>query len=263
MVSDSSINDIDNKSSKSLLDIGHPQIPDNENYILISYAGRTFIEKDVFPTIYRIKVHESLPLWVYTVDIAKEVDDLGVETGKKFVRIVRWAARNDPDDKSIKYWIQLKWYNIRSKAEWQRASSVMNALYGTAKKIELPTTLINLEHDMLNKKNEEVDQLINEIRELKNRQSIILAENAAYRARFGEMKRNIKEYKNFLKSFKELIDDENSTETQVHDLIEEHKSFWLFGLEYIDMLSHEPIPLNKNQVKDYEFDLLLKRQDLF
>jgi len=240
-----------------------PRTPDGDAMVIRSYAGKEFLEKDMFPPVYRVVVHDSLPLWAYTVDVTKDVDDLGVDTGKRFVRLVRWAARNDPDDKSIKYWVQRKWYNVRSLDEWAGASSVINAFYGTAKEAELPRALTKLEREELVKGRKKIALLTDENRQWKDRLDTYRTENESYRARFHDMKRNKKQYSDFLKKFKELVEDENAMETQVHDLIEEHKAFWIFGLEYTDMISEQPIPLENGGVNDYRFDILLKRQDMF
>jgi hypothetical protein len=221
------------------------------------------MEKDVFPAIYRVVVHDSLPLWAYTVDITKDIDDLGIDTGKRFVRLVRWAARNDPNDKSIKYWVQRKWYSVRSMDEWISASGVINAIYGTAKEVELPPHLTNREREELDEGRKKIAQLKRENIQLKSRSDTYREENESYRDRFREMRHHKKEYSDFLRSFKELIDDESTTETQVHNLIKEHQAFWMFGLEYTEMVSEQPIQIKKGNVNDYRFDILLKRQDMF
>lgn len=230
--------------------------------MLKSFAGRAFLEKDVFPAVYRVVVHDSLPLWAYTVDITKDIDDLGKDTGKRFARLVRWAARNDPDNKTIKYWTQKKWYSVRSVGEWVGASGVINAFYGTASEAELPHSITRHEESELKKGRKKIAQLTDENRQLRDRSDTYRTENESYRDRFHEMRQHKKQYSDFLKKFRELVEDENATETQVHNLIDEHKAFWIFGLEYTDMISEQPIPLKKGSV-DYKFDILLKRQDMF
>lgn len=231
--------------------------------IVDTFVGRRFIDNIHYPTIHRVIVYRSGYNWLYTVEIVKDITREGIDTGKKIVRIARWQAINDSKNKDIKYWVQRRGYNVRSQGEWISTSGVVNSLFGTAKEIDIPEGIKDEVNIQLIKAQEFIQQLEKRIKELKDINSTYAIEKEAYKARYRVIKRNIRDYKKILTAFKELIERENATETDVHNFIEVHKAFWLFGLEYTDMLSRKPIPLEEGHYKDVEFDLLLKRQDLF
>jgi hypothetical protein len=216
-------------------------------------------------TIFRDVVYQTNPPnWIYTVEIMKDVNREGIYTGKHTVNITRWRRRIEETTGRKKYapryWRFAKSYNIRSKEEWLKTSSTVNAILGSAKKTDASSLLTSADLKELAATIEQKKDLEVQLQELKKRYSKRRLEKAFYKDRYLEFKSNIGQYKQFLQGFKELLD---SSETELHDYIKKNKAFWLFGPEYTDIKSKFDVMTEDGKRKAYQFDLLLERLDLF
>jgi len=234
---------------------------------ITSFQGRTFIERDNYITSERYPAGISKnKIFCITVDRATEIPiDRGdrprrkkSQKRKKVVRIIRWRAKVDREHNSAKQWVQLRSYNIRSLEEWQNSASFVNSMmrrdYRDTGFVRVPME----EYDKLMQSEHRVDQLESEIKKIRNEERVLQIESAAFRKRIEIMKTRKQEYETLLSTFEELVENSNTTETEIHKFIKKNKLFWFFGLEYIDLESKVKFP---PQTKEYEFDLMLKRYD--
>ncbi|MCG7848516.1 MAG: DUF4263 domain-containing protein [ANME-2 cluster archaeon] len=239
--------------------------------LLRHYWGRKFIESDFYQPLDRfIAGSSSNKIWLYTVDRVNEFtrdNSPKAEikpTGRTILRIVRWRARNDDKNKNIKYWRtggrNGGSYNIRSLKEWSITSDIVNKLINTGFS---DTNFVNLpeeEYDSLLKQKDEMENLHIQMDKIRSLKASKHAELKSYKKKIDVIRTNINNFKKSLSEFKSLVENEDTNETEVHKFIKTNKLFWLFGLEYVDMVSHVWFPPD---TKDYQFDIMLQRHDNF
>jgi len=236
------------------------------NYIT-SFNGRTFVERDNYITSERYPAGIAKnKVFCITVDKATEIPidrggsprDRRSQKRKKVIRIVRWKARLDREHQNAKLWVQLRSYNIRSLEEWQNSASFVNSLMrGDFRDTGFVRVPIE-EYDKLMQNEHRIDQLESEIKKIRNEERALQIESAAFRKRVEIMKQNKRKYEDLLQAFKELVENPDTTETDVHKFIKKNKPFWFFGLEYVNLESNVKFP---PKTEEYEFDLMLKRYD--
>jgi hypothetical protein len=226
------------------------------------YAGRTFIDKEGYQVIERrpALISEN-KVWLYTVDKYYVIEEeTGEPAGKVIIRIVRWRARNADKDKHKKYWKLFRSYNIRSSTEWNATSSIVNDMIAD---IGISATAITLNSENPIPTGDdatvlrELSETIDSMRNLEIAQD---TELKLVKQKLKLMKAEAKKYEIVLSDFKKLIEKDDSTESDVHKFIAEKKAFWLFGLDYVAMESKKYFP---EGTTNYQFDLMLKRQDGF
>lgn len=232
------------------------------------FLGRTFVEIPQYQMLERFPVSYSRnKIFCITVEQCREIPPERPSPGKQktqktkiLVRIVRWQARNDKENKNIKYWKTKKSYNIRSTQEWENAESYVDFLLDNTQPDPSHITIPIQEYLSLTQEKKAIDKLESEIDKIKTLEKSRRAEMNIFKKKVHLMKANKKTFEDILKSFKQLIENPESSETKIHKFIHEKKPYWLFGLEYINLASKVPFPPNK---KDYEFDLMLQRYDNF
>lgn len=232
--------------------------------VVKEYAGRKFIESKLYSILDRYIVGISRNnVWLYTVDKCNEINrETGNISDNIIIRIVRWRAINDKKNENIKYWKLFRAYNIRSSNEWAATSAIVDTIIDENRDNSHfdSVTLPKEEYESLKNARDELSELIRKINKLKNVKSATIAELKSFKRKFNLMKANVKEYERVLSEFESLINRENSTETDVHEFVTNNKTFWLFGLEYVDIKSKVKFPPGK---RDFEFDIMLKRHDGF
>jgi hypothetical protein len=234
---------------------------------ITSFNGRTFVERPNYITSERYPAGIAKnKVFCITVDKATEIPiDRGdtprrkkAQKRKKVIRIIRWRAINDREHQNAKLWVQLRSYNIRSLEEWQNSASFVNSLmrgdFRDTGFVRVPME----DYDKLMQNERKIDQLESEIKKIRNEERALEIESAAFRKRVEIMKINKRRYEDLLLSFQQLVENPNTTETEIHKFIKKNKLFWFFGLEYIDLESKVKFP---PQTEEYEFDLMLKRYD--
>ncbi|MFO7991626.1 MAG: DUF4263 domain-containing protein [Thermoplasmata archaeon] len=240
--------------------------------VIQSYDRRQFEEREYYKTIERhIAGQASNRVWLYTVDKALERErDSNEFKTEPIVRIIRWQARNI-DDKKI--WRQRSSYNVRSEEEWASTSEIVEAIKGTnmpgSSFVRIPQEELDKLHDEIDLKEKRLKKekrkrvnLKEQIQNLREVNSAKMVELNSYKKRIKLMKNNIREYNNVLKNFNDLINENDTTETHVHNFLLDNNADWLFGLKYIELDSKVRFPPNTKKY-NYEFDMMLKRYDEF
>ncbi len=219
------------------------------------YSGRQFEESERYELEYRLVAGlSSNNVWLSTVDAVIET-----ESQERVVQIVRWRARNKGDQLQTKVWTRHRWYNIRSEEQWMAASNHVEAmlqkfkLKGDDRFKVAEIAYTEPEGDGQNNKG-----LERQVLEAQALEQLHLVSKRRATRRLREMKRHIKVYKKTISDMKGLVENESTTETELHRFIEARKPFWMFGLEYTDIESKVRFPPRS---KKFEFDFMLSRLD--
>ncbi len=221
------------------------------------FGGRLFLENERYQVRDRHVTGETQnKVWLYTVDVATEVD-----SGRAILQLVRWRARLGEGRPPQKLWKRFRNYNIRSTEQWESASRAIDAcIHGASLapdpdflRLATPATEARTEQDQL-------DDVTAELQRVKEADQLHRAEKRRAEQRLREMKRHVGTYRRALAEFKSLVENTDTKETTVHTFIERTRPFWMFGLEYTDFESKVRFPPRSQK---FEFDLMLKRIDGF
>jgi hypothetical protein len=207
--------------------------------VIKEYLGRVFSENFYFqPNERQLAKISSGNGWINTVESGLHQNRQSKEFDKTIIRIVRWRARKNKQNKQKEWWVKSK-YNVLSSEEWENTKAIINSLMKG--NLQSPS-FIQVPH-------KEIDRLY-------------AAENErlAFKQKLSEMRSNIRGLKSTLREYNNMILDTDTTETDIHKFLVKHKAFWMFGLEYNGIKSKVSFPPSKNY---YEFDLMLRRYDDF
>jgi t-SNARE complex subunit (syntaxin) len=185
-------------------------------------------------------------MWCYTVDVVTEG-----ETDENIIQIVRWRALNNDINEKIKEWHRKRTYNIRSVEQWDAAKNVINDDVSNFQiKRDSKFKIENKTNEFQTLKQNFDDANEKRKKERKNR--------LKFEKAIREMKTQKRDNRNKIQRLQELVNNPQSTETDVHNLIKEEKMHWLFGLQYCDIESKVDFPRGS---KKYQFDLMLEKDD--
>lgn len=220
------------------------------------YSGRTFEVSDNYILEDRLITGQSSNnVWLYSTDVIRDI-----ESDKLIVQIVRWRAKGSKKTKKPLTWHKYRSYNIRSVKQWENARQGVDRCLpylsendGEAQAIVDPHIDDFPASEFISQMTEAIDnqtRLAKHHEELKNRAEETLRLRS----------RHVKEYKKIMTEFRLLIEDQDSTETDVHKFIEDKNAVWMFGLEYTSIECKVRFPPGH---KKFEFDIMLKRMDGF
>lgn len=226
--------------------------------------GRKFVNADFFePNERLIGLLAQNHCWLNTVERGIEINRSGDKSNKNIIKIVRWRAINDKNDDN-KYWRFHRSFNVRSFAEWEQTSNLVESLVISD---TYKTNFISVPEEEFDKLNEKSTKLEFEkkkssaiIQLLKNVNSANELELNLLKKTLALMRSNIKKLQKTLNEFNNLVSNSDTTETQVHDFLVEKDAYWMFGLEYVSFDSNVRLCSGDNS---FYFDLMLFRRDGF
>ncbi len=223
---------------------------------LAQYLGRRFIESERYECLDRTPTgYPKNKVWLYTVDKAVEV-----ESNKPIIQIVRWRAKNDPENGKVKLWSRFRTYNIRSTEQWDASKAVIDQIIDDADLDSDPGFQLTTEVDTVEIPAEEVDERDRELVEAHEREHLQREKRRRMEQKYRKIKAHRDEFKAKLEELRRIVEDPESIETDIQNFISSKKLYWIFGLQYSDIKSKVSFP-PKN--KKYEFDFMLERDDGF
>ena len=228
--------------------------------------GRRFVEPVHYQLVKRVPLGiASNRAWLYSIDLVRNP-----RFNREVARILKWRAGFDRNHRKI--WEKYgPGFNLSSRAVWDLIRSGTDRFFQTntiakrspivpllTERIAVASGTKTSERDI----EEEVARAppLPEVSSRKDVEQMHRQEHQAFAERLRRMRSRIRIYRQDLKEFRKLIKASRTTETRIHEFIRARRPFWLFGLEYVDIESDIPFPPKKPV---FEFDLMLKRADLF
>lgn len=228
--------------------------------------GRRFVEPSHYQLVKRTPLGlASNRAWLYSIDLVRNP-----RFNREVARILKWRAGFDRSHRKV--WEKFgPGFNLSSRTVWEIVRDGTDRFFQTnaltkgspivpllGEGIVAPGSTATTARDV----EEEVARAppLPEVSSRKDVEQMHRQEHHAFAERLRRMRSRIRIYRQDLEEFRRLIKAPRTTETRIHEYIRARRPFWLFGLEYVDVESDVPFPPKKPV---FEFDLMLKRADLF